>query len=63
VAGDEVNQRVLDEVNASGKLYITHTKLDDQLVLRFAVGAPPTRRRHVERAWAIIKETAAAVAG
>jgi aromatic-L-amino-acid decarboxylase len=63
VAGDEVNQRVLDEVNASGKLYITHTKLDDQLVLRFAVGAPPTRRRHVERAWAMIQEKAAAIAG
>jgi hypothetical protein len=53
----------LDEVNASGKLYITHTKLDDQLVLRFAVGAPPTRRRHVERAWAMIQEKAAAIAG
>jgi aromatic-L-amino-acid decarboxylase len=63
VAGDEVNQRLLNEVNASGRLYLTHTRLDDALVLRFAVGATPTRRRHVTRAWEIIRETAGRIAG
>ncbi len=62
VGGDEVNQRLLDELNASGELYLSHAKLDGQLVLRMAIGSPNTRRRHVERAWQLISEMAAAIA-
>ncbi|UCF42209.1 MAG: aspartate aminotransferase family protein [Gemmatimonadota bacterium] len=63
VGGDEVNQRLMDELNASGDLYLSHARLDDRLVLRLAIGAPGTRRRHVERAWQRIRETAEAIAG
>ena len=54
--GDEVNQRLMDELNRSGEIYLTHTKLDDKLTLRFAIGATTTERRHVERAWELISE-------
>ena len=57
-AGDELNQRLLDALNASGKLYLTHTRLNDRLVLRLVSGSTPTRRTHVEAAWALIKKTA-----
>ncbi len=57
--GDEVNQRILDRVNASGELYLTHTKLDDRLTLRFCVGQTHTEARHVERAWERIREAGA----
>jgi aromatic-L-amino-acid decarboxylase len=63
VGGDEVNQRMMDELNASGELYLSHAKLDDRMVLRLAIGAPGTRRRHVERAWDRITETATAIVG
>jgi len=56
--GDELNQRILDTVNASGEMYITHTRLAGRLVLRVAIGAPGTERRHLERAWALIREAA-----
>ena len=56
-AGDGFNQVLMDRLNASGALYLTHTRLDDRLVLRFAVGSPATRREHVEAAWARIVET------
>jgi len=53
-AGDAFNQALMDRLNRSGALYLTHTRLDDRLVLRLAVGAPATRREHVEAAWARI---------
>ncbi len=56
--GDEVNQKILDRVNASGKLFISHTRLHDRLTLRFCVGQTNTERRHVEQAWKRIGEAA-----
>lgn len=59
VGGDEVNQRLMDRLNASGKIYLTHTKLDDKLTLRLAICGTHTERRHVERAWRLIRGAAA----
>ena len=59
--GDAFNQALMDGLNRSGALYLTHTKLDDRLVLRVAIGVPSTRRDHVESAWARIVETARAL--
>ena len=56
--GDAFNQKLMDRLNRSGALYLTHTRLDDRLVLRLAVGVPATGREHVESAWALIVETA-----
>lgn len=58
--GDEVNQKLMDRLNRSGDLYLTHTRLHDCLTLRFCVGQTNTRARHVERAWRRIQEEAAA---
>ena len=60
--GDAFNQALMDRLNASGALYLTHTRLDERLVLRLAVGAPATRREHVEAAWRRIVETARGLA-
>ncbi|MCY4221483.1 MAG: aminotransferase class V-fold PLP-dependent enzyme, partial [Thiotrichales bacterium] len=57
-AGDAFNQALMDRLNRSGALYLTHTRLDDRLVLRLAVGAPATRRTHIEAAWVRIVEAA-----
>ncbi|MGO9108000.1 MAG: pyridoxal-dependent decarboxylase [Thermoguttaceae bacterium] len=56
--GDEVTQKILDRVNSSGKLFISHTRLHDRLTLRFCVGQTNTERRHVEQAWKRIGEAA-----
>jgi aromatic-L-amino-acid decarboxylase len=63
VGGDGINQHLMDELNASGELYLSHAKLNDRMVLRLAIGAPGTRLRHVERAWERITETAGVIAG
>jgi aromatic-L-amino-acid decarboxylase len=56
--GDEVNQAVMDRLNRSGDLYLTHTRLNDRFTLRFCVGQTNTMQRHVERAWQRIQEEA-----
>ncbi len=58
--GDEANRKLLERLNASGKLYLTHTVLDGRYTLRFCVGQTHTERRHVERAWQLIQEAARA---
>jgi aromatic-L-amino-acid decarboxylase len=55
--GDDVNQELMDRLNASGRLYLTHTRLGDKLTLRLSVGQTNTQQRHVEQAWALIRET------
>ncbi|MCR4412880.1 MAG: pyridoxal-dependent decarboxylase, partial [Thermoguttaceae bacterium] len=53
--GDEANQRLLDRLNGSGQVYLSHTRLDGKLTLRFCVGQTNTERRHVVRAWEQIR--------
>jgi aromatic-L-amino-acid decarboxylase len=59
--GDAVNQRILDRLNGSGRLFLTHTRLDGRLVLRMAIGGTWTGHRHVEAAWAAIQAEASAL--
>ncbi len=59
--GDDLNQRLMDCLNRSGDLYLTHTKLDGKLTLRLCVGQTNTEARHVEKAWKRIREEANAV--
>jgi aromatic-L-amino-acid decarboxylase len=57
-AGDEFNKRLLDDLNQSGKIYLTHTTLNDRYALRFCVGQTHTEAHHVRRAWQQIQEKA-----
>src|SRR5690606_9960617 len=59
--GDAVNQQIMDRLNQSGELYLTHTKLDGKLTLRLVVGQTNTRAEHVAAAWARIQAAAAAI--
>jgi aromatic-L-amino-acid decarboxylase len=56
--GDEMNMEIMEELNSGGEIYLTHTKLDGTVTLRFSIGQTNTRRRHVERAWRLISEAA-----
>ncbi|MEN0064139.1 MAG: pyridoxal-dependent decarboxylase [Myxococcota bacterium] len=57
---DAANDRLLDALNASGKVYLTATKVRGQRVLRLAIGGRLTEERHVHDAWALITKTATA---
>jgi aromatic-L-amino-acid/L-tryptophan decarboxylase len=55
---DARNQELMDRLNAEGGIYLSHTRLDNRLVLRLSVGQTNTEPRHVERAWEMIREMA-----
>ncbi len=59
---DDFNKRLLDAVNASGDVFLSHTRVGDQLVLRLAIGHLRTTERHVARAWALLREQTAQLA-
>ncbi len=61
--GDAVNQEVMARVNGSGRLYLTHTMLDERFTLRLCVGQTHTEAAHVRQAWEVLRETAREVAG
>jgi aromatic-L-amino-acid decarboxylase len=56
--GDEFNERLLNALNASGQIYLTHTKLNDQYVIRLSVGQATTTLAHLKRSWELIVNTA-----
>jgi aromatic-L-amino-acid decarboxylase len=56
--GDEFNRRLLERLNRSGKIYLTHTTLDGLYTLRLCVGGTHTGERHVREAWRLIQEEA-----
>ncbi len=58
-ADDDANRRLLEKVNATGEIFISHTALNGRYVLRLALGNMATTRQHVARAWEIIREAAA----
>jgi aromatic-L-amino-acid decarboxylase len=56
--GDAANQTIMDHLNRSGDLFLTHTKLNGKFTLRMCVGQTNTQTRHVGRAWERIREAA-----
>jgi aromatic-L-amino-acid decarboxylase len=57
-AGSDPTRELMDRVNASGRIFLTHTVVDGGTVLRLAVGSPQTEQRHVDAAWAELARTA-----
>lgn len=55
---NHMNEKLLERLNRTGKLYMTHTKLNGVYTLRFVIGQTYVKPRHVEQGWQLIKETA-----
>jgi aromatic-L-amino-acid decarboxylase len=55
---DEENEALLERVNATGEIFISHTRLDDRYVLRLAIGNARTTEDDVRAAWEVIRRCA-----
>jgi aromatic-L-amino-acid decarboxylase len=54
---DAVNRRLLADLNAGGRLFLSHAEAAGRTVLRFCIGQPDTQHAHVTCAWRVIRET------
>nr|MBP7551568.1 amino acid decarboxylase [Gemmatimonadaceae bacterium] len=62
VALERHNASILERVNASGTVFLSHTKLGGRYVLRMAIGNIRTREAHVAEAWRLLREAAGVTA-
>jgi aromatic-L-amino-acid decarboxylase len=67
LAGDETgldvhNAALMEGVNRTGEVFLSHTKLRGRFTIRLAIGNLHTEERHVARAWELLREAAAALA-
>ncbi|MGC1213794.1 MAG: pyridoxal-dependent decarboxylase [Micromonospora sp.] len=53
-AGDEASAELLRRVNATGRVHLTHTRVEGRYTLRLAVGSPLTTEQHVDEAWDLL---------
>jgi len=53
---DALNEAIMNAVNASGKAFFSHTKLNDKLVLRLSIGNIRTTEQHIRQIWELLNE-------
>ena len=51
---DELNEKIMNEINSSGEAYLSHTKLNGNLTLRLSVGSIRIEERHLEKVWKLL---------
>ncbi|MDT4953353.1 MAG: aromatic-L-amino-acid/L-tryptophan decarboxylase [Acidobacteriota bacterium] len=51
-----LNETLLTNVNASGKIFLSHTRLNDAFTLRFSIGNIRTTEEHIRSAWQLLNE-------
>lgn len=61
-SSDDVNRQLLADINASGKLFLSHTVLKGKYVLRFAIGNHQTTELDVRQSWQLIQQCATKLA-
>jgi aromatic-L-amino-acid decarboxylase len=59
-ASDGENEAIIERINRSGELFLSHTRLNDRYVIRLAIGNERTSEDDVRRAWDALRAAAAA---
>jgi len=57
-----LNKRFLTALNQSGKVYLTHTKINGMYVIRVVIGQTYVNQQHVTEVWNLIQTTAKCLA-
>lgn len=57
-AGDQAGEELLDALNATGRVGLSHTRIDDRFLLRASVGQTTTTATHVDELWHLIDRLA-----
>ena len=51
---DALNENIMNEINASGEAYLSHTKLNGKFTLRLSVGSIRVEERHLRKVWDLL---------
>jgi aromatic-L-amino-acid decarboxylase len=54
---NKLNEELMNLVNESGEIFISHTKLQGNYTLRLAIGNIRTEEKHISQAWRLLQET------
>lgn len=54
---NKLNEDLMNAVNETGQIFISHTKLNGRYTLRLAIGNIRTQENHITQAWALLQET------
>ena len=57
---DVINEQALHAVNATGEVFLSHTRIGGHYALRMAIGNLRTQLSHVRRAWELLNEAVTA---
>ena len=60
---DERNAAIIDAVNRTGEVFLSHTRLGGRFTIRLSVSSLRTEQRHVDRAWELLRREAARLQG
>jgi aromatic-L-amino-acid decarboxylase len=56
------NEAILERVNASGEIFLSHTTLDGKYVIRVSIGNPRQTEKHVAKCWELLRRAAVEIA-
>jgi aromatic-L-amino-acid/L-tryptophan decarboxylase len=60
---DALNEKIMNDINASGEAYLSHTKLNGKIVLRLSVGSIRVEERHLRKVWELLDQHLTAALG
>jgi aromatic-L-amino-acid decarboxylase len=50
-----INEKLLKKINATGRAFVTHTKINGRYVIRMVVAQTNVEQRHVDEAWKLVR--------
>jgi aromatic-L-amino-acid decarboxylase len=53
---EALNEKIMNNINASGRAYLSHTKLNGKYAIRLSIGNIRTQERHIKQAWDLLNE-------
>lgn len=53
---NQLNEKILQVINATGQIYLTHTRINENYALRIVIGQTYVKQEHLDKAWELIRE-------
>ena len=53
---NELNEKIMNDINASGAAYLSHTKLNGKFTLRMSIGSIHVEEKHIEKVWNLLRD-------